>query len=168
MSPDVTTRSPGAESCPAENLGVSRAPGPQGAGISGAPGGRRALTLCILASVSTMFLSTWSAFFCNCSMSSDSSLLETLQAERGEVSHQARTGSRQRPSHPGCPQPRAQSRSCPVSLRWSLAVPPGRCHQRLRVRQHLPRNQPLLWPSLRCFSWPCGQSTLILFSHLFY
>lgn len=41
--------------------------------------GKPALTLCILASVSTMFLSTWSAFFCSCSIRSESSLLEMLQ-----------------------------------------------------------------------------------------
>lgn len=44
---------------------------------------RALLTFCIRESVSTMFFSTWSAFFCRRSMSSVSSLLEMLGRERG-------------------------------------------------------------------------------------
>lgn len=44
---------------------------------------RASLTFCIRESVSTMFFSTWSAFFCRRSMSSVSSLLEMLGRERG-------------------------------------------------------------------------------------
>lgn len=84
----------------------------------GAPGRETGLTLCILASVSTMFLSTWSAFFCSCSISSDSSLFEMLQAEFGRWARprpsphehpasQAWSGSWPRESQmePGCPLP---------------------------------------------------------------
>lgn len=41
------------------------------------------LTFCIRESISTMFFSTWSAFFCRRSMSSVSSLLEMLGRNRG-------------------------------------------------------------------------------------
>jgi len=44
---------------------------------------RSTLTFCIRESVSTMFFSTWSAFFCRRSMSSVSSLLEMLGRKRG-------------------------------------------------------------------------------------
>lgn len=44
------------------------------------------LTFCIRESISTMFFSTWSAFFCRRSMSSVSSLLEMLGRKRGRKS----------------------------------------------------------------------------------
>lgn len=64
------------------------------------------LTLCILASVSTMFLSTWSAFFCSCSIRSESSLLEMLRMEGT-----GRWSSVQAPSFrpPGLAHPRPQA-----------------------------------------------------------
>lgn len=54
-----------------------------GRGDTGLLGGAHgSLTFCIRESVSTMFFSTWSAFFCRRSMSSVSSLLEILGRKR--------------------------------------------------------------------------------------
>lgn len=136
MSLDVATCPLGGRMTPGENRGVRQAPCPE-EGVGGSGGSLRgevgALTLCILASVSTMFFSTWSAFFCSWSISSDSSLLEMLQAGDRQVSRGPggrRPCPHQRPGLPGCPQPQALSRNCPASLRWNLAVPspPGRHH----------------------------------------
>ena len=79
----------------------------------------------------------------------------------------AGAGSRQRPGLPGHPQPRAQG-SCPVSLEWSLAVPPRAMSLKAQSEAAPSGNQPLLWPSPQCFYLPCWQSTCILLSYFFY
>lgn len=72
----------------------------------GGGGGHGSLTFCIRESVSTMFFSTWSAFFCKRSMSSVSSLLEMLGRKMGG-------GGRERERETRHPTARSCCRGCP-------------------------------------------------------
>lgn len=119
-----------------------------------------ALTLCILASVSTMFLSTWSAFFCSCSIRSESSLLEMLWMEGA-----GRRGSVQTPrlQHLRLAHPRFQAGSVnPASHPGAALSPQDKATTTDSAQSRVP--DLTLSIGFKASIWSCCQNTDLLFT----